>query len=168
MYSHTPSETILKDTFPKMTVKTCRSSQNISETSNFGEKSFIAKILADLIAKEDAFDFWSEDSSAAAIRYRTSSDASSFCTSNLTCFLLRPLPLPTVRLHLNSRGNKLLLPCRIEPWALLTVSAEIGFVNCSCCCCGLWRKRCHWWMLRRVLLPLRVVVACTTLAVSAW
>ena len=57
VYSHTPSETILKDTFPKMTVKTCKSSRNILETSNFGERSFIAKILADLIAKEDAFEF---------------------------------------------------------------------------------------------------------------
>ena len=67
MYSHTPSETILKDTSPKITVKTCKNSQNILETSNFGERSFIAKILADLIVKEDAFGFWSEDSSAAAI-----------------------------------------------------------------------------------------------------
>ena len=57
VYSHTPSETILKDTSPKITVKTCKNSQNILVTSNLGERSFIAKILADLIAKEDAFDF---------------------------------------------------------------------------------------------------------------
>ena len=148
MYSHTPSETILKDTSPKITVKTCKNSQNILETSNLGERSFIAKILADLIAKEDAFGFWSEDSSAAAIHLlalfhfaHRICHASYFGHCQPFIFIELPWEIilaaavdSAMSFAIGFRESSLLLP-RIITQTLPLMAVETSIVATACWCC---------------------------------